>query len=320
MDHRYPRGRFAAATGLAMAIVLAALVAAPVSAAPAPATHGPVALGPTGPSTVTAPYVLPVADGVRITSLLTVGDGESASNGYEMVGVPDGLGLMQRGRQARPVHEPRAARRAGHRPAPRPDRRLRVALGHRSADPRGQARVGPDRPGRAATGTIPNGDLRDRRRRASPTSPPRISTFGGSARGPCRIRASSSTSGPAAATAARSTSPTRRTATSAGPSAVTDDGQATALPRLGLFSWENTVPAANRTDTTLVIGDEDGPTDGSQLWVYVGHKQRHGDRSPRAGLTNGLTHVIDAVEPGGHERRASGAPPTARASRLPSRS
>ena len=46
----------------------------------------------TGPSTTTDPYVLPVADGVKITSLLTVSDSGSASNGYEMVGLPDGLG------------------------------------------------------------------------------------------------------------------------------------------------------------------------------------------------------------------------------------
>ena len=48
----------------------------------------------TGPSTSTAPYVLPVGDGVSIESLLTVGDG-GATNGYEMVGVPDGLGLVR---------------------------------------------------------------------------------------------------------------------------------------------------------------------------------------------------------------------------------
>src|SRR5690349_10802774 len=52
-----------------------------------------------GPSTPIDPFVLPVADGVRITSLLTVdgklGDGGSATNGYELVGDPDGLGAMR---------------------------------------------------------------------------------------------------------------------------------------------------------------------------------------------------------------------------------
>jgi len=40
------------------------------------------------------PYVLPVGDGVSIKSLLTVGDG-GASNGYQMVGIPDGLGILR---------------------------------------------------------------------------------------------------------------------------------------------------------------------------------------------------------------------------------
>lgn len=48
----------------------------------------------TGPNTTTKPYVLPVGDGVSVKSLLTVGDG-SASNGYKMAGIPDGLGLVR---------------------------------------------------------------------------------------------------------------------------------------------------------------------------------------------------------------------------------
>ena len=52
-----------------------------------------------GPSTTTDPYVLPVADRVHITSLLTVNDAGAAGNGYEMVGIPDGIGLsVDRGR------------------------------------------------------------------------------------------------------------------------------------------------------------------------------------------------------------------------------
>ncbi|MGZ8502720.1 MAG: alkaline phosphatase PhoX, partial [Candidatus Limnocylindrales bacterium] len=78
--------------------------------------------------------------------------------------------------------------------------------------------------------------------------------------------------------------------------AVTADGKAVALPRLSLFSKENTVPAANRTRTTLVIGQEDGPGDGSQLWAYVGTKLRSGDPIQRAGLTNGLDYVLKAVD------------------------
>ena len=51
----------------------------------------------TGPSTTTDPYVIPIADGVKTSSLLTVKNGSDpgkASNGYAMVGIPDGLGAL----------------------------------------------------------------------------------------------------------------------------------------------------------------------------------------------------------------------------------
>ena len=81
---------------------------------------------------------------------------------------------------------------------------------------------------------------------------------------------------------------------------VTEDGIATQLPRLGLFSWENTLAAYNESDTTLVMGNEDtgftpsGTTvPGGQLWAYVGKKQRTGTTIERAGLNNGENFVID---------------------------
>ena len=51
-----------------------------------------------GPSTATDPYVLPVADGVETTSIFTVSDALAAGNGYEMTGIPDGLGAVEQGR------------------------------------------------------------------------------------------------------------------------------------------------------------------------------------------------------------------------------
>src|SRR5262245_3261268 len=70
-----------------LAVAVSGALAAPVGASTA-----------RGPSTPRDPYVLPVADGVEIMSLLTVdgvlGEGGAASNGYEMAGIPDGLGAM----------------------------------------------------------------------------------------------------------------------------------------------------------------------------------------------------------------------------------
>ena len=65
------------------------------------ATAAPAAAKPvmdTGPNTETAPYVIPVAAGVHVKSLLTVDDDRAASDGYELSGTPDGLGAVRSGR------------------------------------------------------------------------------------------------------------------------------------------------------------------------------------------------------------------------------
>jgi uncharacterized protein DUF839 len=295
MDHRYPRGRFSAATGLVMAIVLAALVAAPVAAAPAPATHGPAALGPTGPSTVTAPYVLPVADGVRITALLTVGDSKSASNGYELVGVPDGLGLKNDdGKLVLYMnHELRTTQGIARRHGQPGAFVSRWVIDPRTLEvKRGSDLIDPG----VSYWDYPNGDL--------VTAAPRYADLAAQDLAFARF-CSGTLSDPGVFFNERDGRGYRGQIYFANEEngdigrtfGVTQDGQATALPRHGLASWENNVPAANRTDTTLVIANEDGPTDGSQLWVYVGHKLRHGSPLAAAGLTNGLTDVIDAVNP-----------------------
>ena len=86
---------------------------------------------------------------------------------------------------------------------------------------------------------------------------------------------------------------------------MTTDGSAQQLPRLGLLSWENTVPAANRSDSTVVIGAEDAgpntalpnPDDAAgQLRIYSGTKTRRGNAFTRAGLTNGVNSVLDVAD------------------------
>ena len=69
------------------------------------------------------------------------------------------------------------------------------------------------------------------------------------------------------------------------------DGTTRQLPRLGLFSWENTIAAHNRSDTTLVMGNED--TAEGHVWAYVGSKTRRASAFDKAGLTNGNNFVID---------------------------
>lgn len=74
------------------------------------------------------------------------------------------------------------------------------------------------------------------------------------------------------------------------------DGVATQLPRLGQASMENNVVSPLRnTDATVVINDEDGGANTSQLRIYKGTKKATGSALRRAGLTNGSLFVLDAA-------------------------
>lgn len=280
---RHRAARHAVAT--LVAVVTLAIAAAPALAAP-PSTA-------TGPSTATAPYVLPVPDDVKITSLLTVGDGGAASNGYEFVGVPDGIGLSR--------HDGKAI----------------VYLNHELRDAQGIVRR------HGATGAFVSRWVIDRKtlevKAGSDLIDPGVRYWdypngmyvtAGARYADLAVQdatfgqfCSATLSDPGVFYDGRSGKGYRGQVYFANEEdgdngrafAVTTDGQATAFPRIGLFSWENTVPAHNRSKTTLVMGDEDGPGDGSQLRAYVGIKQGSGDPLARAGLTNGLSYVIDAA-------------------------
>ena len=251
-----------------------------------------------GPSTTTNPYVLPVAEDVRIVSLLTVNDG-AAGNGYRMVGIPDGLGLTKVGdnvtllmnhelRDA-PGQEQGIARRHGQ---------IGAFVSRWVIDPQTlKVKSGADliNPG-VKFWDYPNGGY--------VTSAPRYADMTAQQVSFGRF-CSGTLSDPGLFYNARTGAGYRgqiyfgneEDGDNGRSFAITLDGKAQALPRLGLFSWENTIPAATRSDTTLIMGQEDGPTDGSQPWVYVGHKLKEGSAVTRAGLTNGLSFVLDAANP-----------------------
>ena len=78
------------------------------------------------------------------------------------------------------------------------------------------------------------------------------------------------------------------------------DGEAHALPRLGRFAKENTVVQAKPGNRTVIFPMEDGPsTPDSQLWMYVGKKDRSRDADPlsRNGLDNGDLYVFRSLDP-----------------------
>ena len=274
-----------AAVAVLTAAALATALAAPATAATSAAT---------GPSSATAPYVLPVADGVHITSLLTVNDAKSASNGYEMVGIPDGLGMIRQGAN------------------------LVLYMNHELRDTQGIVRrhgqtgayvsryvIDPDtlRVKEGSDWINPGVRYWDYPTGTYVTSGPRFAD--GAAQDLTFGRFCSSTLSDPGVFYNEATKTGYKGQIYFGNEedgdngrafGITKEGDATALPRLGLFQWENTIPAPNQTNTTLVMGQEDGPAGNvSQLWVYVGTKQKSGPPVAKAGLTNGDDHVIDAV-------------------------
>jgi hypothetical protein len=68
------------------------------------------------------------------------------------------------------------------------------------------------------------------------------------------------------------------------------DGTSWELPRLGKFSWENSVASPSTGDRTVVVGLDDSTP--GQVYVYAGDKTTSGSPVDKAGLTNGTLYGI----------------------------
>jgi Alkaline phosphatase PhoX len=254
---------------------VAAAVTAVAAAVPASAEQ-PGIEDPIGPSTSTPPYVVPVAPGVRTSSLLTVGD---SVEGYRMVGIPDGLG---------------AYRNNGNR--------LTLLMNHELNDTQGIA------PRHGLRGAFVSEWSVDRKSFAVTAARDLIDpgvqywdygagAYSSMASGPFDRFCSNTLTEPGQLYNEETGNgypgqlffPNEEGGVEGRAFALTTDGMMAQLPRRGLFSAENTLPAHNRTDTTLVVGTEDDAA--GQLWVYAGRKQADGSPFDRAGLTNGTPSV-----------------------------
>jgi hypothetical protein len=77
-------------------------------------------------------------------------------------------------------------------------------------------------------------------------------------------------------------------------------GEAWELPRLGKMSFENVVACPHGKDQTLVALFDDGDlntaapaaNNPSEVYIYIGNKQAHGNEIERAGLTNGKLYGV----------------------------
>lgn len=263
-----------------------ALVATSATLAPFAGSAGAVVADPdvtTGPSTTVRPYVLPVADGVEIRSLLTVDD-QPAGNGRAMVGVPDGLGVTRRGDRAVVLMNHELRNTAG---AVRDHGQIGAFVSRNVVDPDTgkvlatsdliQAVRFWDYAG-ARWGAVPSG--------AASAAFNRFCS--GSLSDPGVLRSGHLGFGGQLYFANEEAGDEGRVF------GVTLWGQATQLPRLGLFSWENTNVADTDSAATVVVGNEDGGS--GQLRIYVGRKTAAGSAVQRAGLHNGLLNVLDVVD------------------------
>lgn len=262
-------------------------VTAATVAALALGTGPAIAVARTGPSTDVAPYVVPVAQGVDITSLLTVGD-QPTRDGYRMVGIPDGLGAHQQGRDLVVFENQELVSAAGivrrHGQAGAFVSRF-VVDRHTGEVKRGSDLIDPG----VRYWDYPAGSY------SSAPVPPIGATAGhtlafnrfcsGALTDPGQLRSGRNGYDGQIYFANEEAGDEGRVF------GVTTSGAAFQLPRLGLFSWENTLAAHTRSRTTLVMGNEDGGS--GQLRAYVGTKQRSGSPVDKAGLTNGGLNVIN---------------------------
>jgi len=245
----------------------------------------------TGPSTTTDPYVAPVADGVKVTSLLTVKNGidaGQASNGFAMVGIPDGLGAFDgpKGHDFNLIMNQElrntqgVARRHGVNGAF--DSIWRIDSKTLEVE-QGADLIGP---------TVRYWDYATHSYTNAATAPftNQFARFcSGYLSAPGQLYNEKTDRG----YDGQLYFANEENGDNGRDFGVTVDGQAQQLPRLGLLSWENSVVGLNKGDTTYLQGQEDGSATGSNLHVYIGQKQKSGNPLDRAGLTNGHRFVVD---------------------------
>ncbi|MHB1156964.1 MAG: alkaline phosphatase PhoX [Phycisphaerales bacterium] len=243
------------------------------------------AIGAQGSSSSQTPYVEPTAPGIGVTSILTVGD--AADNGYQMVGVPDGLGAFDNGNGTFTVlmnHElgntqgiVRAHGSAGAFVSQwvinKAD--FNVVSGQDMIQSAGNVNLWNGAGWTAATtawNRLCSADLAD------------VGAFYNAASGKGyagRIFMNGEENGPPFGDPGRAFG---WIATGS------DAGKAYELPYLGKFAWENSLANPFTGDKTVVIGTDD--TTPGEVYLYVGDKQTTGNAVEMAGLHGGSLYGV----------------------------
>lgn len=240
----------------------------------------------TGPSSSQTPYVVPVAAGVKITSILTTGD---SVGGYKMVGIPDGLGAYDNY-----------------------DGTFTLLMNHELGNTVGVARNHGSIGAFVSRWVINKSDLKviggaDLMQRVnlwdvttssyktySSYSPSSLTAFGRFCAADLAPVSAYYNSKTGKGTQARIFMNGEETGTegramahiASGPNM----GTSYEVPRLGKASWEDYVARGRESDTTVMIGMDDATP--GQVYVYIGVKTNSGTEIEKAGLTNGKLYGI----------------------------
>lgn len=238
----------------------------------------------TGPSSSQSPFLVPISPGVAIKSILTVGDSVNTKpdgTPYRLVGIPDGLGAFENDDHTT----------------------FTLLANHELTSTVGVSRAHGAIGAFVSKWTI---DAKTLKVAHGEDLIQRIATWNtatGSWNAPAtgitlsRL-CSADLPGKDAFYDRRTGTGTRERIFMSGEESGTEgrvfahllDGTSYELPRLGRFSWENSVANPDARGATVVAGTDDG-LDG-QVYVYVGSKAKTGTTVQRAGLANGVLYGI----------------------------
>jgi hypothetical protein len=226
-----------------------------------------------GPSSSQTPYIVRTVSGVVTKSILTTGD--TALNGYRMVGIPDGLGAFDNG-----------------------DGTFTVLMNHELGATSGVVRAHGAKGAFISRLVVRTSDLTvlsgEDLIQAIATWNVAAGTWNAPAKGIALARLCSATLAPASAfhDAASGLGYDGRIFTNGEENGASGrafahlmDGTTYELPRLGRLSWENAVPNGSTGVRTVVAGTDDSGT--GQIYIYAGDKTTSAQPIEAAGLANG---------------------------------
>lgn len=243
-----------------------------------------ISAGQTGPTSSQSPYLLPLAQGVKFTSILTAGD---YVNNYRMCGTPDGTGAFDNGNGT-----------------------FTLVVNHEFSNTAGVARAHGSKGAFVSKWIINKSDLsvlsgsdliknvyvwnNGTYTKYDASNPnaltafnrfcsadlPEVSAFYNSKTGlgtKERIFMNGEESGSEGRAFGHIIT---------GP----NGGTSYELPYLGKFSWENSVANPTESDKTIVVGTDDATP--GQVYVYIGTKANAGTEIDKAGLSGGKLYGI----------------------------